>query len=283
MTDVMSKTRTSFKRAVVATISLAAPLAPLACGSTVTTSNPPGPECPAETPASGSACAGGLSCFYPSPDGCDDREATCVDGVWQVGWGGSTCNPPPPPWCPELLPAHGESCYGPIDCTYQDECGQNVTASCGGESATWTVNDVVSCNPPPPCPAELPENNSLCDFETSCAVAVDSACGVLMATATCAVAEDGSLRWEVAAPLCEAPADCDAFAGNPSQCELHTSCRWLVSGCDPSGVFFPSACYPADDCVSCEPGEACTPVTFDPCWDSFCDACGAPAAICLPT
>lgn len=269
--------RSRVRAAVVATVSLVAPLGAAGCGPSVTNSAPV--ECPDVAPADGAPCSGVGRCNYGP---CQEQEASCEGGVWKTSWV-SSCNPPPPPFCPEPgPPAEGDTCFGPIECDYVVDCDL-VTASCDADvsSFTLTVTPDPLCNPPPPCPSELPAEGAACELATSCVVSVPSACGELMATVTCAPSPDGVLAWTVAVPTCDEPVDCATLL-DPSACEVHSACRWLVPGCDPGGAPFTEGCFPASDCVDCVDAQVCTQVSFDPCWNSPCAACGAPASICLP-
>lgn len=113
------------------------------------TCNPPPPpeECPSSEPSTGAYCnvAADRFCSYPTSECCPDVEARCVDYTWEVLI--SSCNPPPPPACPEEMPEDGS------DCAPADVCGYTVqtcnygtcsegssdafTAFCNG--TTWSV------------------------------------------------------------------------------------------------------------------------------------------------
>lgn len=230
--------RSRLRAAVVATISLS-PLGLAGCGPSVTSTAQV--VCPAEAPTDGAACAGVGSCRYGA---CMEREATCEQGVWKTSTVSSCNPPPPPPVCPELVPVEGEGCLDPLECDYVVGCDL-VSASCDQVTASWTLTSTPDplCNPPPPCPTSLPAEGSACELELSCVVAVPSACGDLMATATCAPAADGALAWAVDVPECTEPVDCATLL-EPVACELHAVCRWLVPGCDPGGAPFSAGCYP---------------------------------------
>lgn len=117
---------------------------------------PPPPECPAEMPATGSACWQlGAGCAYNGPPDCPDPTiVTCgEDGTWSVTVAVS-CNPPPPA-CPEELPADGDPCEAGIG-----TCGFMMPTGCGpmpvdgecvlqGDAWRWQVHEAF-CNPPPP-------------------------------------------------------------------------------------------------------------------------------------
>ncbi|WP_437662728.1 hypothetical protein [Sorangium sp. So ce1182] len=117
---------------------------------------PPPPECPAELPATGSACWQiGAGCAYGGPPDCPDPTiVTCgEDGTWSVTVAVS-CNPPPPA-CPEELPADGDPCEAGLG-----TCGFMMPTGCGplpvngecvlqGDTWRWQVHELF-CNPPPP-------------------------------------------------------------------------------------------------------------------------------------
>lgn len=71
----------------------------------------------------------------------------------------------------------------------------------------------------------------------------------------------------------------------PVDTETGCSGEYFVPGCgDTSTPSFAAGCY--ETCTSegstCATGGTCTAVTIDPCYNSLCQACGAPALICLP-
>jgi hypothetical protein len=115
------------------------------------TSNPPGisSSCPEASPVHGDPCAdSALVCSYS--DGCGSFDMVCGDdGRWTTNYSVS-CNPPPPLYCPDTIPMHGDpTCFGEGTCDYMDECGLPVTASC--EGTAWNVVYQGTCNPPPAC------------------------------------------------------------------------------------------------------------------------------------
>ena len=139
--------RAPFIMTVAATSAVALSALP-GCGSSVNTGNE---GCPEEMPLSGSACeAEGQDCSFGS-DGCGNpMEMSCEGGQWT--WtGGGTCNPPPPPVCPDTAPNSGDPCWEEgISCSYQVDTGcgpMDAPATC--EGGVWNVS-IVSCNPPPP-------------------------------------------------------------------------------------------------------------------------------------
>lgn len=281
-----SKKRRVLRAAFVVTTSVAATGA-AGCGSDVMT-NPPPIECPNGVPTLGTSCPEEGECTYTS-ECSSDIIATCeADGTWDVEYTG-TCNPPPPVECPTATPIDGDDCFEPQNCSYGDPCGGSVNASCDG--VTWTVeysND--TCNPPPPCPGELPEEGSECNLTPGgvpegCVFAAETPCGVQMVGGVCLQSAEGTFVWDLEVPECnpQVPA-CETYT-NSALCDADTTCRWLTPGCDEGpSVVFDTGCYPIADCTAngCEAEEACTQITFDPCWNSNCDACGAQANVCLP-
>src|SRR5690606_11218742 len=77
-----------------------------------------------------------------------------------------------------------------------------------------------------------------------------------------------------------------ALRFDAESCEGDATCRWLTPGCnlDPRDTFGLPGCYPLDDCLDdplqCEAGKVCDRVSYDPCWNSTCNACAAEAWIC---
>ncbi|WP_437595335.1 hypothetical protein WMF28_22630 [Sorangium sp. So ce590] len=140
--------RAPFIVTVAAAASLAGAVALPGCDPTVQ-----GGSCPEEMPERGSSCdADDLSCDYI--DSCDNPiDFRCVDGAWQVE-DEMSCNPPPPA-CPEEMPANGAPCDGGIGtCGYEmiTGCGpMPIDAACVLEDDTWRwqVHEIF-CNPPPP-------------------------------------------------------------------------------------------------------------------------------------
>lgn len=56
----------------------------------------------------------------------------------------------------------------------------------------------------------------------------------------------------------------------------------LAHGCG-GGPAFETGCYAkCTGGAACPEGTTCTQVTINPCHGSMCDACGAPAELCLP-
>ncbi len=202
---------------------------------------------------------------------------------------GYACNPPPTPSeCPESTPAQDSACDAPgMECEYPDpDCEYSATfATC--ENGAWQVGWTGgSCNPPAPCPAEIPANGDACGWEEPiCTYTVDTGCGPMDVPATC---ENGA--WSVAIPICNPPppevcfqmtteADCDGMG---------PTCRWLVPGCadpaSPPPALAQAGCFPSYDCtdsVECPAGTACEQRAYDPCYNDVCDACGSAAMLCV--
>ncbi|XYH92632.1 hypothetical protein ACMHYB_32740 [Sorangium sp. So ce1128] len=125
--------------------------------SEISCNPPPPPECPAEMPATGSACWQiGAGCAYGGPPDCPEPTiVTCGDdGTWSVTTIAVSCNPPAPA-CPEELPADGDPCEAGIG-----TCGFMMPTGCGplpvdgecvlqGDTWRWQVHELF-CNPPPP-------------------------------------------------------------------------------------------------------------------------------------
>lgn len=186
---------------------------------------------------------------------------------------------PPPTACPDLVPASGEACdLAEVDpeCIYQDECGNDVTATCDGSD--WTVEYTTSCNPPPvlSCPADLPLQGDPCWGEGSCTY---DACGGPV-TVTCPV-DQYELQY---ASTCNPPPPCEGYT-TVEGCTTDPTCRWLVPGCaDSTQTPLPAeGCFPIAPCVDdteCA-GLTCTEVMMlPPCEGDGC-ACGAPTSVCL--
>lgn len=281
--------RPSKKRAVRAAFVVTVSMAASGAAGCYSTSNPPPPgECPGAQPISGEPCTAGSDCSFSDECG-NEVIATCVDDFWQVEWTG-TCNPPPPE-CPAALPLEGEPCDEPAECFYTDACGNDINASCDGFE--FTVSEPIeSCNPPPPCPLELPDEGSACELTPGgvpegCSYEVETPCGVVTASAEC-VSPDGGTTYvfDVTAPACTPPEpDCAAYT-NAGLCGADTTCRWLVPGCgEGPEIAFAAGCYPIADCAldGCAAGETCAPVVYNPCFNSECAACGAEADVCLPS
>jgi hypothetical protein len=148
-----------------------------------------------------------------------------------------SCNPPVVE-CPNGIPGQGTPCDWDVDtCSYTDECGSPVEASCvDGE---WNV-EIATCNPPPPgeCPANPPaegddcdpEQDNTCDYTDDCGVAYQASCN--------------GATWEVEVPPpCNPPPCPPALPAENEACELAglVGCVYDVE----------TACGPAQASASC--------------------------------
>ena len=244
-----------------------------ACNGSVDVEPTPATSCPDAQPAEGTACGAPLSCDYAGSYCGASFE--CVDSVWADRT--PPCNPPPPDECPDLPPSTSTSCWTEgMTCVYPnwDECGQNLNTTCVG--GTWEIEEVVSCNPPPPCPAEVPENGSSCDFPNECGYTVESECGLAPVNASC----DG-VTWTVDELICNPPApDPCTTIGVLADCVADPTCRWLVPGCG-APALPQEGCFAKDDCSAgdCPLGEECQ-VASTQC--DNCQTCDFPVLVCLP-
>ncbi|AUX33776.1 MULTISPECIES: hypothetical protein [Sorangium] len=206
------------------------------------TCNPPPPACPEERPEAGSSCtAGGLSCSYL--DDCDNPiDYTCMGGAWQMG-PEMSCNPPPPPECPEATPEDGAPCEGAIG-----TCGYMMPTGCGpmpidaacvleGDTWRWQVHEIF-CNPPPP--------------EHCLAAATAEACAGLGPTCQWLVpgCADGDGAPALPAAGCFPSLPCES----DDACPAGTLCQEVV----------------VNPCVAASPGGV------------TCAACGSTKNVCVP-
>ncbi|AUX41156.1 hypothetical protein SOCE26_025630 [Sorangium cellulosum] len=284
--------RAPFIVTVAAAASLAGAVALPGCDPTVQ-----GGSCPAELPERGSSCdADDLACDYI--DSCDNPiDYRCVDGAWQVE-AEMSCNPPPPPECPEQLPEAGSGCWQlGASCAYSDppDCPEPTIVTCGDDGA-WSVTVAVACNPPPPgCPGVMPESGDPCDAELgTCGYMMMTGCGPMPIDAVC-VLEDDTWRWQVHEIACNPPPpDLCLTAATAEACtSLGPTCQWLVPGCaDDTGAPALSAagCFPSLPCETddvCPAGTLCEEVVVNPCVASSpdgvtCAACGLYTNVCVP-
>ncbi|MBI5535945.1 MAG: hypothetical protein HY898_24710 [Deltaproteobacteria bacterium] len=100
--------------------------------------------CPAQRPASHSACAPvGLKCQYTPKYGCQlPSDAECRADGWLLSSPAVLCS------CPEVLPVSGSECdpgHGTLPCVVLDEsCGEDATARCDSATEKWIVD--TPCN-----------------------------------------------------------------------------------------------------------------------------------------
>jgi hypothetical protein len=233
-------------------------------------------DCPAEPPQEGTPCNEAVpGCGYP--DGDCGYSYYCSNGTWAYTY---ECLD----GCPGTMPTEGDDCESlTTQCTYETEdvpCGPDggiVHFQCTEQG--WTALG-PRCQPEPECPDQLPTAGYDCtgwDYAYFCSYEVLTGCGIKTAVASCY--QDGTSLWDVDLESCPSCADMPSIAS----CAAAPECRWLVPGCDQPPAF-EAGCFPAADCApdSCGAGEACAETSYDPCWDSECNACAAPAQVCLP-
>jgi hypothetical protein len=82
---------------------------------------------------------------------------------------GTVVTNPPIPFCPDTVPQTGQDCEpdsAPVEgCTYQDECGLDIEASCLPDGS-WEVLYAGTCNPPAACSAYSDPDS--CATDPSC-------------------------------------------------------------------------------------------------------------------
>jgi len=194
-------------------------------------------------------------------------------------------NPPPSETtCPTAMPTSGSPCVGTVDCDYGlDACGVTQSASC--VAGSWQVSGLVVCNPPPPdpeCPPDLPAQGAVCNWNWQsgfgCSYMVDIGCGMQSISVMC---NGATTTVEYTAPTC---GQC-ATLTTESTCTTDAGCRWLTPGCGTgplpaAGCFAVANCAGDMDCTTA--GNTCQEVSYNPCHNKACDACGASASVCLP-
>jgi hypothetical protein len=199
---------------------------------------------------------------------------------------GTTISNPPPPDdpCPPTMPASGAVCSVSTTCDYgTDECGLPLTASCVG--GTWQVSGPAICNPPPPdpeCPTDLPVRGAACNWNWQsgfgCSYVVDIGCGMQSISVMC---NSTTVTVEYTAPTC---GQCSTLTSE-STCNTDAGCRWLTPGCDMPALPM-AGCFAVADCtgdMECTTaGDTCQQLSYNPCYNQACNACGAPASVCLP-
>jgi hypothetical protein len=228
-------------------------------------------------------------CEAPPPpaDGWCPPAWQCVDGEW-LDYGGAC----PEPACPVDPPGEGTTCQvNGQSCGYEieeeygcDEYGfYNVNFQCHDNQWTQTSN---YCQPEPICPDTAPVVGTSCDGWSEayyCDYSVETACGSAQIGVYCGYDGVGSV-WESSYSeelMCEQ--GCTAY-GSEVGCAATEDCRWLVPGCDEgTNALTEAGCFPADECqaTSCGAGQSCETVTYDPCHNASCNACGAETSVCL--
>lgn len=166
-----------------------------------------------------------------------------------------------------------------------------VTVSVGAAASEGCEADACppdwACNPPmPTCPEEAPDEGANCEPASApCSYDLDTACGPKNIRVDCET-DVGSetASWHYEPPVCAPTTPACGTYEVPSLCNADTTCRWLTPGCDdPMLTAFEAGCYPIDDCTaaSCGANAVCTDVSYNPCFQSTCEACGAPASLCI--
>lgn len=196
----------------------------------------------------------------------------------------TTVNPPEigQGGCPPSMPIAGNPCVTTVDCSYGvDTCGFPLSATC--MNGVWQVESPVPCNPPPPdpqCPADIPAQGGPCNWNWQagggCTYPVDNDCGLQMISVMC---NGTTMTAEYTAPSC---GQCSALT--EAQCATDSGCRWITPGCGMPALPM-AGCFPITDCMAdtdcTTAGQTCQEVSYDPCYLKACDACSAPAKVCL--
>lgn len=198
--------------------------------------------------------------------------------------GATITNPPPSDTpCPSSMPAAGDACPAPQECDYGlDDCGIPVTASCVNN--VWQTSGPVACNPPPPdpeCPVDLPALGGPCNWNWQsgfgCSYMVDIGCGPQIVSTMC---NGTTTTVEYTTPTC---GQCSTLT-TESTCATDAACRWLTPGCGMPALSM-AGCFPVADCTddtNCTTaGQTCQEISYNPCYNKACDACGAQAKVCL--
>jgi hypothetical protein len=152
---------------------------------------------------------------------------------------------------------NGDPCDSP-----GESCGVSECYGCFSQC----MNDhswMVTCNDPPPCPADpLPKHSScddFCETNTGCSYTVQTSCGPQTLAPVC-----GPLGWEYEVS-CQT--DCGSIT-DPTACDAAIDCMWIVScSTSPSQV---AMCIPSSNpfgscsAFSCQQGEVCQDVVINP-------------------
>lgn len=225
---------------------------------------------------------GGCTEPRPPSDGWCPPIWMCIDGEW-VDTGGACPDP-----CPTVRPADGSPCDAEgFVCEYQED----IPGDCLEETATVKVQCSASgwttigyhCSPNPECPEAPPIAGGDCsDWLEAywCSYEVPSACGPLAMHAYCDYV-GGAWQWQ-ADLIDTCPTGCEGLS-DPAGCEASADCRWLAPSCDDGPNSGISGCFDATPCSaeSCDEGQSCATVSYDPCWNQSCEACAADTTVCL--
>ncbi|APR82259.1 Hypothetical protein A7982_07608 [Minicystis rosea] len=240
-----------------------------------------GTGCPGAVPERDAACSNsGDACAYQ--DGPCAMTFTCdaTAHTWQIQ--SSVCQPAAVDcWAA----SEGDVCANPGEsCGEGGECGGGFFNDCGDDHLWHTsyADGGDCCWEENTCSGQAPYEGQPCIACDPVTCEYPSDCSLSVLSATCGPDGVWHLSVEDDCPP-PPPFDC-ANLDTQEACISQSGCRWLVPGCgEPAlpeaGCFASTDCTPSDD--ACGPGESCQEVVFNPCWDSNCDACGAPAHVCL--
>jgi len=197
---------------------------------------------------------------------------------------GTATSNPPGIGCPGSLPAPGDACFEANICDFGvDDCGLPLSATCS--NGTWQVSGPAVCNPPPPdpeCPVDLPAAGAPCNWNWQtgfgCSYMVDNGCGMQSISVMC---DPTTTTVQYTAPTC---GQC-ATLTTEGACNTDAACRWLTPGCGmpalpQAGCFAVMDCAADTDCTTA--GDTCQDLSYNPCYNKACDACGGQAKVCLP-
>lgn len=255
---------------------------PLGCGSVVEIAAQP-PGCPAAKPTSSSPCSEAASgCTYA--EGPCTVELSCdpAIGAWQSAT--KSCSPVAKDcWsaqdgdvCAVVGDGCGES-SGPCGGGFFNSCGEDHLWHSFASGGTGGGEDC--CPLTGECPADQPSEGEPCDpcyGAPSCSY--PSTCGGDYATC----GQDGV--WHISIGGCPPPPPPDLCTslGTKGACEMDASCRWLTPGCGDTPVLSPG-CFTINDCGpgTCGATELCQTFSYNPCFEKKCDACSAPASLCV--
>jgi hypothetical protein len=252
---------------------------PLGCSGSVV-GGPAQPNgCPATAPTAVSECnVAPAECSYASGP-CTVKLRCDLDlGAWQLQ--STTCTP----MATDCLSAQeGDSCEVVGDSCATNGCDGDHSATCGDDHH-WHLAAISStgdncCFHDGACPIVLPNDGETCDLcHGATACAYPSACGEDHAFC----GDDG--KWHVPIGECPPPPPPDFCTSNVDQgaCEMDASCRWLTPGCGDIPLWAPG-CFTISDCGpgNCGPSQICQTFSYNPCFNKGCDACGAPASLCV--
>jgi hypothetical protein len=256
---------------------------PLACTSSVVGGPAQPTGCPTTAPAAGSECsAAPAECSYASGP-CTVKLRCDLDvGAWQSET--MSCLPAAKD-C--LSGQDGDVCatVGETCAQSSGPCDLDGLVSICGEDHHWHFPDHVGgegcCPHSAACPASLPAEGDPCD---PCVGA--QSCGY---PSTCGQNNTAICQPEGAWHLfafgdCPPPPPPDYCTNNADQstCETDPACRWLTPGCGETPLLS-AGCFTNSDCApgSCDPSQTCQTFSYDPCFGKGCDACGAPASLCI--